>query len=391
MSQVVIAGVNETIDQSALEAMRSIIKSIHYMDIDSPRFIDYVTGTRSADGYTNTTTSRHLMSNTNIQATLDEMIEMLPSFEDMLIAIAKENNVASISPNEVIYSDHESDNIFRRTVVYRNSIAAIFSIGSDSGSLAASGIGNRELVKNTIGAYKEKYSKRLTVNYDHLVGFGSDGPIKETTILTREEAKKGTGNDAFYPFIKGGLTKLVEEYTASSANILLLIGAPGLGKTTLLRTLNVMLGREANVLATDESVITNPGFLPFIHGIKTKSTLAIEDADNLLAKRKDGNAQMSGMLSFADGVVKKDIKMMISTNLASLNSVDDALYRDGRTFEVIEFRALTPEEANAARVSIDLPEVDFGDLTELTLAKALNWNPDRKVLGDAHVGMGFRG
>ena len=291
----------------------------------------------------------------------------------------KKNNVASISPNEVIYSDHESDNIFRRTVVYRNSIAAIFSIGSDSGSLAASGIGNRELVKNTIGAYKEKYSKRLTVNYDHLVGFGSDGPIKETTILTREEAKKGTGNDAFYPFIKGGLTKLVEEYTASSANILLLIGAPGLGKTTLLRTLNVMLGREANVLATDESVITNPGFLPFIHGIKTKSTLAIEDADNLLAKRKDGNAQMSGMLSFADGVVKKDIKMMISTNLASLNSVDDALYRDGRTFEVIEFRALTPEEANAARVSIDLPEVDFGDLTELTLAKALNWNPDRKV------------
>ena len=98
MSQVVIAGVNETIDQSALEAMRSIIKSIHYMDIDSPRFIDYVTGTRSADGYTNTTTSRHLMSNTNIQATLDEMIEMLPSFEDMLIAIAKEKQRSIYQP-----------------------------------------------------------------------------------------------------------------------------------------------------------------------------------------------------------------------------------------------------------------------------------------------------
>lgn len=361
-----------------LEQQRStlteLIKTIHYMDVDSPRFIDYLTLQRAKDGLQHTGSARHLISNTNIQATINEMIEMLPSVEEMLEIISTERGV-TLTLDNVLVHEHVSDSIFRRFIIEGGSVALMFSIGADNVALAASAVGCPKAVHDTIELYRERYSKRRTVNYEHLVGYGQDGAIVKTTILEVDEAKKWVGTDAFYPFIEGGIESLAKEYGESRAPILLLIGARGLGKTTLIRSLNVLLGRDTNVLANDEEVITDPQFMPYIHSLDDNLTISIEDADNLLAKRDDGNRQMSALLSFADGVVKTSTRVIISTNLSSLIKVDSALYRRGRTFKVISFRELTCEEANLARESIGLPPVVFGEhLTSISLADALNYS-----------------
>lgn len=151
------------------------------------------------------------------------------------------------------------------------------------------------------------------------------------------------------------------------------------------------MSREKNVVANDENVITDAGFMPFLHTLENDITITVEDADNLLTSRKTGNKQMSSLLNFAEGVVKTSTRMIISTNLPSLDKVDPAAIRHGRRFKVIAFRELTQKEANAARKAIDMPPIKFpkGRKT-VTLAEALNFEDGIDDLGNLTQGLGFK-
>lgn len=184
----------------------------------------------------------------------------------------------------------------------------------------------------------------------------------------------------------------MENFRNSNSTILLLVGARGLGKTTLIRTIASKLDRDINILADNEEVITSPGFMPYIQSHTKGLTISIEDADNLCKKREDGNTQMSALLNYADGVVRTSTKMIISTNLPGLAKIDEALYRPGRTFRVLSFGELTLEQANKAREALDLPAIEeFTDTIQkrgkLSLAEALNY--EESLAFDRSVKFGF--
>lgn len=153
--------------------------------------------------------------------------------------------------------------------------------------------------------------------------------------------------DAMFPFLGRPLRQYWNEYLQSSASILVLIGAPGTGKTSFIRGLLQYSQRTAMVTYSAELLSKDELFSNFVSG--SEDILVMEDADEFLrARDSGGNDMMHRFLSVGDGLVTiSGKKMIFSTNLEHVNDIDPALLRKGRCFDVVRFRALSPEEALA--------------------------------------------
>ena len=133
-----------------------------------------------------------------------------------------------------------------------------------------------------------------------------------------------------YPFLNGGsLEDYYDRYMDSNANILLLIGPPGTGKTTFIRGL--LAHTQSSAVVTYDAAILEKDFL-FARFIESdESVMVLEDSDAFLKPRSDGNTMMHRFLNVGDGLVTtKGKKLIFSTNLPSIRDIDDALVRPGR-------------------------------------------------------------
>lgn len=185
-----------------------------------------------------------------------------------------------------------------------------------------------------------------------------------------------------YPWIKGDIESYIDDYMDSEASVLILIGPPGTGKTTFIKNLIHRSGANAKI-TYDEKVMNDDSFFAgFIEG--EEKFLIMEDADTFLASRTDGNTMMHRFLNVSDGLISaKDKKLVFSTNLPSVRDVDSALMRPGRCYDVLEFRALTRDEASkvAAELGQELP-----DGTEFTLTELFNKQPSDGTALNRRVG-----
>lgn len=162
-----------------------------------------------------------------------------------------------------------------------------------------------------------------------------------------------------YPFMNRSLEDYYQAYIESTASILLLIGPPGTGKTSWIRGFlnyynkNSIVTYDANILKKDYI------FADFLES--DKGVMVIEDADNFLGSRSEGNDIMHKFLNVGDGLVTiKGKKLIFSTNLPSIKDVDPALVRPGRCFDVLNFRNLNKDEAanlsSAVGIEFNPPE-----------------------------------
>lgn len=223
----------------------------------------------------------------------------------------------------------------------------------------------QEQIANTILA--QYCSNKVNVKWM----YGANGDSVELPI-----SDKNLPKSEFYPSIPD-LHSYYDKFDQSDANILLLIGPPGTGKTSFIRGLLHHTQQKA-ILSYDAVILENDRiFAEFMSG--NRRYMVLEDADSFLASRSKGNTVMHKFLNVGDGLVStKQKKIIFSTNLPSVRDVDEALLRPGRCFDVLKFGRLSKEQA----LAIDPQYTGEGNCT---LAELLA----RPISGQTLVGTGF--
>jgi DNA polymerase III delta prime subunit len=142
------------------------------------------------------------------------------------------------------------------------------------------------------------------------------------------------------------LEQYYERYMQSSASVLLLIGPPGTGKTTFIRGF-LEYTKSSAIVCYDAAILNKDWiFAGFLGG--EDSVIVMEDSDEFLSTRVDGNKMMQKFLNVSDGLISAlSKKMIFSTNLPSIKDVDSALIRPGRCHDVLTFGYMDSDQAKA--------------------------------------------
>ena len=256
-----------------------------------------------------------------------------------------------------------------------------FDVNSNSTTVRA--YGDAEFAEDQIEIVESNFS--VVTSYIEWV-YGSDGnsvnvPLNRDRLPVAE----------MYPFLKGeSLEDYYDRYMDSSANILLLIGPPGTGKTTFIRGL--LAHRNSSAIVTyDAGILEKDGFFAkFIED--DAEVMVLEDSDAFLKSRSDGNTMMHRFLNVGDGLVTtKGKKMVFSTNLPSVRDIDSALIRPGRCFDIVEFKPLSLFDAQKLAVKLDakLPERKGGEVVEYSIAEVFNKQSEQSKQTQANRKVGF--
>ncbi len=157
--------------------------------------------------------------------------------------------------------------------------------------------------------------------------------------------------DEAYPCLHEGVEAFIDKYLNSDESVLVLQGPPGTGKTRLIRGILGELSQRRNnygqiIYTTDSRLLESDEI--FVEFITSKAdAFVVEDADQILKPRSDGNSEVHRFLNVADGVVRSQgRKVIFSTNLPNLGDLDEALVRPGRCFAHIYVRPLSSVEGN---------------------------------------------
>lgn len=429
MREISVDDLNKTLNNNTpgKSLVKRLIDVIPFIDPDSTRFVEWIWTIRQDAGLSTYSQDYRLPSNSiySLEQCIAKLKEELPvGFESpyyyRALTVAKVNTRESAATDAVFKAQFAMKDLLERctamppsyidrlvakfkslfngtkntkvdqfTPVHQETIEvpSLYIVVAKNGSgITFTAVGDQTIVQTWMKYFETTFTEPETITLNNLTGFDATGnPVVKVRQMTEDH--QPLANNEFYPWLEGGIDAFVKAYRESKASVLLLVGDPGTGKSTFLRTLLFRMQYSSIGLANNENCLHHPGLVPWMEALGECSLIAVEDADSLVEARSEGNKQMSAVLNFADGVYSNRDKLVISTNLSNTKKIDEALIRPGRAFQILTFRLLTAEEGNAARASIGLPAAELP--SKVTLSEALNFINLRDVAERSRVKAGF--
>ena len=224
------------------------------------------------------------------------------------------------------------------------------------------------ILKQIVFKIKTEYEKQDIVKVSWC--FSAGGYVEDKSLYIEHKIR---AYDEFYPWFKNGVDAFITEYLNDDAAVLVMHGPPGTGKTSFLKHLLTNYKQNATI-SYDEKVLSDDRFFIGFLTSNDSNLLIVEDADLLLGSREhDQNEVMSKFLNVSDGLIKiVNKKLIFTTNISQASKIDAALLRKGRCFANIEFRNLTPKEAEKAAIAAKLPVKDWKSQKSWSIADIFN-------------------
>lgn len=182
------------------------------------------------------------------------------------------------------------------------------------------------------------------------------------------------GRDRVDLYYRDGMTAWtdawVETLNTRRYGLTILTGAPGTGKTTLLRSLahwlvdtHVFYFMPAARFATIESGEIVSFWAGENRTSKLRKVLILEDAESIVLRRNDDNREkVATLLNLTDGMLGDALGLHVVCTLNSdLTDIDPALLRPGRLVAHRDFDLLNATEACRLARALGLPEPDDGE------------------------------
>ena len=160
--------------------------------------------------------------------------------------------------------------------------------------------GEKEYVKTVSKLIKEKIGeKKIPTAKWHYI---SDGTHHYAEMSVTSSAVL---YDEYYPFIGEGVEAFIDRYLESNKAILILLGDPGTGKSTLLRHMIVSRNLTATLTYEQKLLEQDKLFIQHLSEEGNSDLLILEDADVLLEARETaGNNVMNKLLNVSDGIIR---------------------------------------------------------------------------------------
>lgn len=143
--------------------------------------------------------------------------------------------------------------------------------------------------------------------------------------------------DWLYPNID--IKLLGQEYLASNAPLLFLIGEPGTGKSSFLKIMKQHFGKE--IILADKEHILHQEFSHILSKCNDK-IIVFDDITEPLSQRTD---IVDALCQYSSGLHGVSPKIIITSNIQK-SQINEALIRSGRCFDVVSLLPLSAEEAN---------------------------------------------
>lgn len=210
----------------------------------------------------------------------------------------------------------------------------------------------------------------------------ADGSIYEATLPLK---KSKPCTEYHLPWVEKNVQQFLKEYNESESPILILLGPPGTGKSSLINYYINEYNKDS-IITYDQNLIKKDLF--FVDYLETydKDLLVLEDADEVIRKTSSGRSEiLSKILNVGDGIVDVNHKKIIITaNINSVNEIDSAISRKGRCFDVLCSRKMTVEEARALA---NYEQLDYDHKEPVSLAEF--YNGKDPVIKKETFGFGF--